>query len=196
MNKRVKTWSTYRKLMSNLVPALVCVPVFATGLVLFQRDQRAASVVAFGASVVVGIFAVNLLGLFHNRKMQSELRRLVLGRSEPYWFVGIAKQGSVSALDPHDDLGFLLISAHGIEYIGETAHYKIPYSHIVNVGYRMNAHSLLGLGRWISINGRHDGKPFQLLFEPRSYPTILQNRKQGAEIVAQLKSFLAQPKSS
>ena len=63
-----RSWSTYRKLMSNLVPALVFVPIFAVGLMLFQQDAVYASVACFVASVVLGIFAVNLLGLFQNRK--------------------------------------------------------------------------------------------------------------------------------
>jgi hypothetical protein len=178
--------------MSNLVPAVVFVPVFATGLVMFQRGQTTLSVVCFAASIIVGIFAVNLLGLFQNRRMLSELRPLVHGRPEPAWFVGVGKPGGVGALDPHQDLGFLLLTQNAIEYIGETARYLIPYSDVIGVGFRMNAHSLLGLGRWVAVEGKHDGKPFVLLFEPRSHPTILQNKKEGAKLAVRIKELIAQ----
>lgn len=187
---KARTWSTYRKLMSNLVPALVFVPVFATGLMLFQRDLRVASVVCFAASVLIGLFSVNLLGLFQNRRMQAELKPLIHGRPEPHWFVGIGRPGAVGALDPHDDLGFLLLTNDALEYVGETARYRIPYVDILNVSFKMNAHSLLGLGRWIAIEGRHDGKPFRMLAEPRSFPTILRNKKEGTRIVSELRKLL------
>jgi hypothetical protein len=176
--------------MSNLVPALVFVPVFATGLYLFQIERHAASVICFAASIVIGLFAVNLLGLFQNRKMRAELKHLVHSRSEPNWFVGIGKPGTFGALDPHEDIGFLILTSTGIEYVGESAQYKIPYADVLEVGYRMNAHSLLGLGRWVALNGRHDGRPFRFLFEPRSRPTILQNKNEGKLIVEQIRRFL------
>ncbi|MDQ2985690.1 MAG: hypothetical protein M3R13_03075 [Armatimonadota bacterium] len=185
-----RTWSTYRKLMSNLVPALVFVPVFATGIMLFQKDLREASVVCFAASVVIGMFSVNLLGLFQNRRMQAELKPLIHGRPEPHWFVGIGKAGALGALDPHDDLGFLLLTKDALEYVGESARYRIPYVDILSVSYKMNAHSLLGLGRWIAIEGRHDGKPFRMLLEPRNFPTILRNKKEATRIVSELRKLL------
>lgn len=191
MTKRKEaTWSTYRKLMSNLVPALVFVPVFAAGLFFFQQDRLWQSVGFFIASIVIGIFAVNLLGLFQNRRMHTELKPLIHGRAEPSWFVGTGKPGGFGALDPHQDLGFLLLTQSAIEYIGESARYTIPYSEVVGVGYKMNAHSLLGLGRWVAIEGKHDGKPFMLLVEPRTHPTILQNKKEGARLAAGIRKLL------
>ncbi len=190
MAKAKRTWTTYRKLMSNLVPALVFVPIFSTGIVLFQRDQSVAAAVCFGSSVVFGLFAVNLLGLFQNRIMRAELKPLVHGRREPLWFVGIGKPGAVGALDPHEDLGFLLLTQSGVEFIGELSHYQIPYTNIFSVSFSMNAHSLLGLGRWIAIEGRHDGKKFRLLVEPRTHPTLLQNKREGARLAAELRRLL------
>lgn len=185
-----RSWSTYRKLMSNLVPALVFVPIFAAGIMLFQRDHAALAVACFGLSVVFGLFAVNLLGLFQNRRMYAELKPLVHGRSEPLWFVGIGKPGAVGALDPHEDLGFLLLTTSGVEFIGEMSHYQIPYTDIFAVSFRMNAHSLVGLGRWVAIEGRHDGRKFRLLVEPRTHPTLLQNKREGARLAAELRKLL------
>jgi hypothetical protein len=176
--------------MSNLVPALVFVPIFSTGIVLFQRDHPILAAVCFGISVIFGFFAVNLLGLFHNRKMLAELKPLVHGRREPLWFVGIGKQGTFGALDPHDDLGFLLLTSTGLEFIGEVSHYQIPYTDIFAVSYRMNAHSLLGLGRWVALEGRHDGKKFRMLIEPRTHPTLLQNKREGSRLAAELRKLL------
>jgi len=185
-----RTWSTYRKLMSNLVPALVFVPIFSTGIFLFQQDRAILAVMCFALSVVLGLFAVNLLGLYQNRKMHAELKPLVHGRSEPLWFVGIGKPGAVGALDPHEDLGFLLLTATGVEFIGELSHYQIPYTDIFGVSYRTNAHSLVGLGRWVAIEGRHDGRKFRLLVEPRTHPTLLQNKREGARLTAELRKLL------
>jgi len=190
MAKAKRTWSTYRKLMSNLVPALVFVPIFSTGIVLFQRDQSVAAGVCFGLSVVFGLFAVNLLGLFQNRTMHAELKPLVHGRGEPLWFVGIGKPGAVGALDPHEDLGFLLLTANGVEFVGEMSRYQIPYIDIFAVSFSMNAHSLLGLGRWVAIEGRHDGKKFRLLVEPRTHPTLLQNKREGARLASEVRKLL------
>ena len=188
--QKESTWSTYRKLMSNLVPAMIFVPVFAAELFLFQQDKLAQSVGFFVASIVIGIFAVNLLGLFQNRRMHAELKPLIHGRPEPNWFVGVGKPGGVGALDPHQDIGFLLLSHSGVEYVGESARYTIPYAEIIGVGYRVNAHSLLGLGRWVAIEGKHDGKSFMLLVEPRTHPTILQNKKEGARLAAEIRKLI------
>ena len=177
--------------MSNLVPALVFVPVFAAGLFLFQQDKLPQSVGFFITSIIVGVFAVNLLGLFQNRRMHSELKPMIHGRTEPNWFVGIGKPGGVGALDPHQDIGFLLLTPACIEYIGETARYTIPYAEIVGVGFKMNAHTLLGLGRWVAVEGKHDGKPFALLVEPRTHPTILQNKKEGARLAGEIRKLIS-----
>ena len=177
--------------MSNLVPALVFVPVFAAGLFLFQQDKLPQSVGFFITSIIVGVFAVNLLGLFQNRRMHSELKPMIHGRTEPNWFVGVGKPGGVGALDPHQDIGFLLLTPASIEYVGETARYTIPYTDIVGVGFKMNAHTLLGLGRWVAIEGKHDGKAFMLMVEPRTHPTILQNKKEGARLAAEIRKLIS-----
>lgn len=184
------SWSTYRKLMSNLVPALVFVPVFAAGLMFFQQDRVAASIACFAGSIVVGLFAVNLLGLFQNRQMQVELKPLIHGRGEPYWFAGVGKPGSTGVLDPHHEVGYLLLTRDSVEFLGEASRYVIPYADIIGVGYRFNPHSLLGLGRWVSIEGRHDGKPFRLLVEPRSHPTLLQNKREGVRLASELRKLI------
>lgn len=185
-----RTWSTYRKLMSNLVPALAFVPIFSVGIFLFQREQPTLAVVCFALSVICGLFAINLLGLFQNRKMLAELKPLVQGRHEPLWFAGIGKPGAIGALDPHEDIGFLLLTKEGVEFIGEASRYKIPFDDIVSVSYRMNAHSLVGLGRWVAIDGRHEGKKFRLLVETRTHPTLLQNKREGVRLASELRKFL------
>jgi hypothetical protein len=176
--------------MANLVPALVFVPIFATGIMLFQSGRPTYAVICFGLSIIFGLFAVNLLGLFQNRRMRAELKPLVHGRTEPLWFVGIGKPGAFGTLDPHEDMGFLLFTSNGIEFIGEMAHYQIPYVDIFVVSFKMNAHSLLGLGRWVAIEGRHEGRKFRLLVEPRTHPTLLQNKREGARLAAELRKLL------
>ena len=123
--------------------------------------------------------------------MHSELKPLIHGRQEPSWFVGLGKPGAFGALDPHQDLGFLILTKDALEYVGEISRYTIPFAEIERLGFKRNAHTLLGLGRWIAIEGKHDGRLFMLLVEPRSHPTILQNKKEGTNLVAQIRKLIA-----
>jgi hypothetical protein len=190
-----ETWTAYRKLMANLVPACFFVPLFAAGLLLFQRGHVSLALALFAATPVAGWLAVNSFGLFENRKMKAELRRLLDGVAGAV-FVGFAPPGRVSALDPHQDLGWLLIHPDRIEFRGERATHVMMRGEIGSVRFRPNVHSLVGLGRWISIEGTRNGKPVRMLIEPRERSTLLANRKLGAQLLDRLLSWMNSPHTS
>lgn len=188
--KRAEVWSTYRKLMANLVPALAFVPVFAIGLMLYQRGQHTAALAFLIASPIVGLVAVNFLGLYQNSQMKLELRGL-LGKedAEPI-FVGFSRPGSISALDPHDDLGWLVVGTRSVKFFGEKGAYDLPWSDIRAVRFRPNVHTLLGLGRWISFEGLKDGKQLRMMVEPRVHSTLLANKREGARLLRKLRALI------
>lgn len=188
MTKEV--WTAYRKLMANLVPACLFVPVFAFGLVLFQRGYSKPALACFVASVIAGWFAVNFFGLFENAKMMRELRHLTEGRQGAPVFVGFAPPGNISLLDPHYDIGWFYIHPDAVEFIGEKSHYRLAKIEIIGVRFRSNVHSLIGLGRWLSIEGKRDGKTVRMLLEPRQRRTLLQNRTLGTAILHRLITWL------
>jgi hypothetical protein len=49
---------------------------------------------------------------------------------------------------------------------------------------------LLGLGRWISLEGVADGKPIRLLIEPRERPTLLGNLLFSKALAGRLRRWM------
>ncbi|MBA3726318.1 MAG: hypothetical protein H0W86_07660 [Armatimonadetes bacterium] len=190
--KRREVWTTYRKLMSNLVPAMVFVPIFAAGLMLYQRGQIILALVCIAGSPIAGLFAVNYLGLFQNRQMRKELAPLMQGRDGQALFVGFAKPGTMSPLDPHDDLGWLYVGREAVEFIGEKGAYRMDWADVRRVRFRPNAHSIVGLGRWVSLEGIKDGKDLRLMVEPRVHSSLLANKKEAAALLKRLKLSMPQ----
>jgi len=188
--KRREVWTTYRKLMSNLVPAMVFVPIFAVGLMLYQRGLIIPAVVCIAASSIVGLFAVNYLGLFQNLQMKKELAPLAQERDGEPMFVGFARPGTMSPLDPHDDLGWLYIGEDAVEFIGEKGAYKMDWADVRGVRFRPNAHSIVGLGRWVSLEGIKDGKHLRMMVEPRVHYSMLANKNEGAALLRHVQARL------
>lgn len=186
-----QVWTPYRRLMANLVPALFFVPVFVAGVLLYQRGLQIAGVICMSASLIVGFLAVNQFGLFHNQQMMRELEPLLDKPKTSEWFVGLGKPGSVGLLDPHDDLGWLRIHPEQLEFIGEKGRYELQKKDIMGVRYRPNAHSVLGLGRWVSIEAKREGKSLRMLVEPRVYATHLRNKRESANLMRVLRAWLA-----
>ena len=92
-------------------------------------------------------------------------------------------------LDAHEDLGFLFLDETSVEYIGESHHVTISRKDVTGVRYRPNFHSTLGLGRWVSIEAIHQGKPVRVLVEPREASTLLGNRKRGTELKKKIEEW-------
>lgn len=178
-------WTFRRQLIGNLVPLLVAAPFGVVGLLMMYRDgdMLGRGLWMLALSVAVGIIAVNWLGLFENAAIRRAMeRRLPPDLSPVRWFVGATTPSFVGWLDPHEDVGFLWMDATRIGFFGETYRIEIPRAQVTAIRFRPNVHTLIGLGRWISIEAVVDGKPARLKIEPRERRTLLGNRRLGAEI--------------
>lgn len=181
--------------MGNLVPAFFWFPLAVAGLVTMavQRDPLGHGLWLLGAATVVGWLALNAFGLFETERMKRQLERILNAKGEPLdgerWFVGFATPKYSSALDPHEDVGFLLLRPGGLRFVSEVREVDVPISAVEAVRFRGNVHSLLGLGRWVSVEGKMDERPIRLLVEPREHKTLLANRKEGARLRKRLEDW-------
>ena len=172
-----RVWTTGRKIAGNLLPLLLASPLAYVAVREFGRSGPSARtllwVVAFCAA---SWLLLALLGLVGNGSMKREVgRRLHIERpfdqTERY-FVGFARPAFRSALDPHEDVGFLIFHDHTLEFWGTERKATIERGNIVGVRFRANTHSLVGLGRWVSVEAVVDERPVRLLVEPRHKATL------------------------
>ncbi|MER3466900.1 MAG: hypothetical protein C4340_07430, partial [Armatimonadota bacterium] len=105
-------------------------------------------------------------------------------------FVGIATPKHRSLLDPHEDVGWLWMEGGELRFKGERLSLSIPQEVILRAGYRANAHTILGLGRWVVVEGVREGKRFALKIEPREKRTLLANKREGARLLTALRAWL------
>ena len=139
---------------------------------------------------------MNFLGLYQNRVLKEEL--LILIRSlrgkppEGRFFVGVATPKYTSLLDPHEDIGFLLLYLDRIEFLGDHLHFTIYKRNIAGIQFRMNPHTLVGLGRWIAIDGVMDEHPIRLQIELRESPTLMGNMRRSGAFKCILETWLTQ----
>lgn len=181
-------WTTKRKLMGNLLPAILASPFLAVGLWLIWKEAAIFGrgfVVLCGFPVVLWL-SVNYLGLFQNKAMRREMQqRLRAARptvTSRRFFVGAATPKHTGYLDPHEDVGYLILHPERIEFFGETVNATIARSELESVEFRPNVHSLAGLGRWVRLSGHSDGKPIRLDVELREKDTLLGNRKLSKDL--------------
>lgn len=175
-----RMWNTSHQLMGNLLPLLVVVPLLSwVGLDMVQRGVDGKTwlniLIAIGGSWI----GLNFLALPGNQGMRKALRnRLDAERPHDHrerYFVGFARPSFTSLLDPHEDIGYLIFDGDDLEFIGETKHLVIRKSEIKEIRTRINPHSFIGLGRWISVDGVRNGHAIRMLVEPREGWTLLGN---------------------
>lgn len=184
--------------MGNLIPALIFVIMGGAGAAwMYQTlDFRGWGMLLLIASLVFSWLALNQFGFFENARMRRELidKLSKAGNEIPSDapFVGFASPGFQSLLDPHQDLGFLIVDRDHITFLGEERKIVLPKGTIRGVRFRPNMHTILGLGRWVAIEGVLDGKPVRMQIEPRVYRTLLANRKEGKRLADRLRAWLQQ----
>ena len=147
------------------------------------------------AATILGWLAVNFWGLVENRKMKLQLSRIleargILAKDAP--FVGIATPRYSSMLDPHEEVGFLFFLPDRIEFVSETKTIELFRNQVRIIRFRANVHTLLGLGRWVSLEGVADGKPIRLMIEPRERPSLIGNLRRSKPLLMRLKRWLAE----
>lgn len=182
--------------MGNLVPLMCVLPFAISGAALLYR-YGVTSLLGLSLCVlalVVGWIAVNAFGLWGNRALKAELAKKLLAKAgrnaSDGIFVGFARPAYMGLLDAHEDLGFLFIDPEGLEYVGEIHHVTLDKSDVKGVRYRGNIHALMGLGRWVSIEAVHKGKPVRVLVEPREYGSLLKNKQRGTALREDLEKWL------
>ncbi len=183
--------------MGNLLPGLIAAPFALWGL--FSMWQSGVilgkGLLWLSVTPVAGWIAVNFLGLYQNRIMHREMTlRLRSERPNPpyrRYFVGMATPAFRGLLDPHEDVGFLLVHPDKIEFFGERIRVEIHRPEIREIRIRPNVHTLIGLGRWVSIEAEVDGKQARLMVELRQRPTLLGNLLMSRTLLKKLRRWLA-----
>jgi hypothetical protein len=192
-------WTTTRRLWGNLLPLIVVGP----GLALSLNEVVSKGLTPFfwgwiAATSIGGWFFVNWFGLTGNKAMKEALTAQ-FDEDHPHdrrekWFVGFARPSFKSYLDPHEDVGFLVLDSSRMIFMGEARRVELHRDQVTGIGFRANIHSWLGLGRWVTVEAVLDGKPGRLMIEPREKATLIANRRLGADIHRALIDWSQTPK--
>ncbi len=191
-------WTTGKKILGNILPLIISLPFAIVALILLAKDSQSSNGLAWAVMFpLAGWLSVNLLGLFGNSDLKKELgKRYFLDRlyddSEKF-FVGYARPGFKGLLDPHEDIAFLVLHPDRLEVFGSARVIQFSKESIKLIRYRMNPHSWLLLGRWISIEGEQGKQKLRLLIEPRDHSILLQNLRLSTKIKQRLETWLRQP---
>ena len=181
--KTDRVWTAERKWLGNGVPFLCGLPFAAWGLWTVARDRNVspASLGWLVLGTAIGWVALSFFGLWGNATM----RRLLTARLHPkgdFRFVGFASPKFAGLLDAHEDVGFLIMGKDELLFLGDSLRVELPKDCVVRVAFRPNVHSVVGLGRWVSVEGVVKGKPVRMLLEPRERPTMLGNLRASGRL--------------
>lgn len=193
-------WTLWRQLVGNLLPLAVSAPLMVLGVrQAILNGLTPESLFLMAGFVVAAWIATNFLGPCGGWGLKSEIGRRLhqvrpFDKTEKH-FVGFAKPGGPSLLDPHQDVGYLILHPERLEFFGGHTQVELSREDVQVVRYRPNPHSWLGLGRWVSVEGTSGGVQVRLLVEPRERPTLLGNRKYSSKLAARLKDWLTNPPS-
>ncbi len=192
-----KVWNTRRRLLGNLLPIAGSLPfgVWGVWLLLQSGHIIGPELWIIGLMPAVGWLLMNLFGLFENGAMRMEIaRKHGFGppREPPErYFVGFARPTYRGLLDPHEDVGFLVLHDDSLEFLGDGEQVSLRRPDILGIRFRMNPHSWVGLGRWVSIEGKIEGKPIRMLIEPRERQTLLGNLLLSGRLRGRLEEWLS-----
>lgn len=180
--------------MSNLVPMCVAAPLPAAAIAVQMRDPLGFMwIYLLGATPVMLVFTINFFGLYQNRTLRGEMLSLLTKKypdeTARSVFVGFSRPNRRSAIHHHEDIGWLIMRADAIEFLGETKKYSIPRSDITAIRLAWNINTIFGLGRWVSIEGRLGGKAIKMLVEPRERRTMLGNFRFAKTLMTTLRSW-------
>ena len=173
-----KVWTTTKKIMGNLLPLILASPALVFAVLEFARHgpSRALMLWLLLFLACAWLFLV-VLGLFGNGAMKRAMGQRMhnerpFDKTERY-FVGFSRPSYKSALDPHEDVGFLVLHEDRLEFWGGEHRVSLDRRCVTGVRFRPNTHSIVGLGRWVSIEAVVDEKPVRMLIEPREKATLL-----------------------
>ncbi len=193
---RSRVWTRYRKWMGNILPAAVWLPLVGVGLYIIFHSNRilGPGLVLVALAQPLAFLVVNYMGLFQNREIRFALWREVQ-ILRPHFrgyalYCGFSSLEKTDLLDPHEDVGFVLLTTESLEFVGDGQLIRILPENVTGIRYRPNVHTLLGLGRWVCVEGKIEERKFHLCFEPREKKTLLANRKEGKVLHRKLKNWV------
>lgn len=191
-----QVWTTGRKVAGNLLPFLIASPLLGWGAwKMVQAREVSNEGLAWCAAGIVALWlGVNFFGLFRNgslkRALMLRLKASVYDAPEDPFFVGFARPAFKSALDPHEDIGFVLLYPDRIEFFGDRNTISLPKSCLTGVRMRPNPHSWALLGGWVSVEGVLEKETVRMLFEPRERSTLWGNRGLRRELMKKVKGWM------
>lgn len=199
--RKPRVWTTRRKFIGNALPlsiGLLAAAVVVVATLPKPGDAPSAgirsTIAALAAFVVVSWISTNQLGLWRNTVMRRELSTLLQPPAGSI-FVGFASPKFKSLLDPHEDLGFLILEPGAVRFLGERREARLDRSEVREIDYAPSTHTWLGLGRWVRVRGEVQGKPVALRFEPREASTLLGNLRRTKKIAAMLRQWKDGPEA-
>jgi len=181
--------------MGNLIPALVWLVPTLIGLqrVVQTHQLFGIGLVYLGLATILGWLALNQFGFYQNGRMRRRLLA-ILGKNNGLpperFFVGFSTPKYSGALDAHEDVGFLCATDECLVFISETRTSDLRKDEITKISFRPNVHTMVGLGRWISIEGKKNGQPVRMLIEPRERNTMLGNLFYGKRFIQKLRELV------
>jgi hypothetical protein len=193
-----RLWTTGRKLPGNILPILIGAPFLVYGVKEFPSKGLSTDVrMALIAFPLMTWVSTNFLGLIGNIGLKAETGKR-LHQERPFdksekTFVGFARPGYNSLLDPHEDVGYLIVHTDHLEFWGSDIKVDLQKASVKSISFRPNPHSVVGLGRWVCVEGESAGKAVRLLVEPRERATLLGNLIVGTKLKKRLEGWHKSP---
>jgi hypothetical protein len=180
--------------MGSVIPLIFTAPVLALGTREAVEQGFTLTLLGYVALVmVVGWVTTSLFGQVGSggvkRWMAHKLQDERPADPNPKWFIGFATPDYRSMLDPHEDLGWLVLAEDEIDLIGTQLRLQIPRGALTQVTRKANPHTALGLGGWIAIDWEENGVVSQIFLEPRARPTVLGNKLMIKRLIVELETW-------
>jgi hypothetical protein len=195
-----KVWTTKSRLLGNLIPMIFCIPFLVVAILLYRPEKPFSGWPLFmGLFLVSGWTSLAIFGYWGNDSMRAQIGRKrdrvappTDGEKLPRFFVGMARPSYRNALDPHEDVGFVILHSDRLEFFGDELTFEMPKETFKSVRFRMNPHTILGLGRWISLEGEKDGQSLRLYLESRESSILIGNWGHSERIRAAIAGWLVE----
>jgi len=192
-----KIWTWRRQLTGNILPLIPGLPFLVIGFYTMCHQQKFLGwgLLIFSLGVATTWISLNWLACYASRGLQLEFdiwyQSKIAELPKERYFVGFAQPNYSGILDPHQDIGFLALGESNLIFLGEKFHLSFPKSTIKEVKFKWNPHSIVGLGRWICVQGTSDSMDFHLKIEPRSESTLLADKRASSILRNRIQNWAA-----
>lgn len=184
-------------MVGNVLPLVLAVPLAVLAVTSFASEGPSVATLLWTASFPAACWVfLSLMGFAGNGGMKREVSKR-LHHERPFdqtekYFVGFARPTYKSALDPHEDIGFLILHPGTVEFWGSELQVSLTKESVAGIRYRPNTHTLVGLGRWVSIEAVVEEKPVRMLVEPRVKATVIGNLIYSKKLLNRLREWKAE----